>query len=100
MHRLLLIGITWAVLISTCIAAEYDYDTGMANDQADQIESDTRQRLKDSKWPDQTNIIIGRAQMEYSRALIRQNNEIIQQNKEIIQQNKEVIRLLRNIPRK
>jgi len=107
MVKLFLIGIALVALTGAGIAAEPGYDTEALNSQADRIEGDTRKSINKAVAPDEVHQIIGKAQMDYSRMLIRQNSEIIRQNSEmirqnneLIRQNNEVIRLLRNQPRK
>jgi len=90
MGRLFLAGIAWAVLAGAGIAAEpvrqiNSYDPGKLTELADQIASETKDSIKKSHYPEEVYSVMGQAQMDFSRILIRQNDEIIRQNTEIIQ---------------
>jgi len=90
MRRLFLFGIAWFVLAGTCIAAEpvnriNNYDAGKLHDLADQIALETKISITKAFTPSEVNQIMGQAQMDFSRIIIKQNDEIIRQNDEIIQ---------------
>lgn len=105
MHRLVLSGIALVVLAGNCIAADYDsgrppyrnnyYDAGTFNNLADQIESEMRTGIEKAGYPSQVSQIVGQAQINFSRILMRRQDEIIRQNNEIIRQNDQILRLIR-----
>lgn len=97
MARFFLIGIAWVVLTGTCIAADAitqinNYAPGNLHELADRIASQTSISIKQEYTPEGVLQILGKAQLDYLRILIRQNDYIIRQNEEMIRQ-------IRNIPR-
>jgi len=95
MRKLFVIGIALVVFVNTCIAAEPIYDAGKLNKLADQIESEAKMDIDKAGYPEQVVQIMGYAQMNFSRLLLRQHDELIRQNDKIIRQNNEILQLLR-----
>jgi len=98
MRRVFLIGIAWIVLAGNGFATESinqidNYDPGNLHDLANRVALETKKGIDNAHYPSETSQIMGQAQMDFSRILIRQNDEIIRQNSEIIQ-------LLRQLPKK
>ncbi|OPY84377.1 MAG: hypothetical protein A4E72_02277 [Syntrophus sp. PtaU1.Bin208] len=88
--RLLLAGIVWVVLAGAGFAAEpgrpvNSCEAGKLPELADQVVSDTKDSIKKAHYPEEVSQIIGQAQMDFLRILIRQNDELIRQNNEILQ---------------
>ncbi len=88
--RLLLAGIVWVVLAGAGVAAEpvrqiNSCEAGKLPELADLIASETKDSIKKAHYPEEVSQIIGQAQMDFLRILIRQNNEILRQNSEILQ---------------
>jgi len=54
-----------------------NYDSGKLHDLADRVALETRTGIDQALAPAEVSRIIGQAQLDFSRILIRQNDEII-----------------------
>jgi len=88
--RLVVAGIAWAVFAGTASAAEpvrqiNACEAGRLPELADQVATETENQIRKAKYPEEVAQIIGRAQIDFLRILIRQNDEILRLNSAIRQ---------------